>query len=191
MAIRDQLSNIVGKEIYSLVVDPKKKEKHFRYSVDLAIVERVYTARRMKSELDEARALTGNLSAAAQPRGGKREIEDSPAVDARISSSSNSAIAVKPTTFERPVVIAMRTIREWFDEHPEESSEGKRCRVEILLAASLAIGACILLANFAQSQEQSGNSGGLCGCGRPALPRRLPIHRRPPGIQKSATRARD
>ena len=47
LAIRDQLSNIVGKEIYSLVVDPKKKEKHFRYSVDLAIVERVYTARRI------------------------------------------------------------------------------------------------------------------------------------------------
>jgi hypothetical protein len=105
--IRTQLSIIVGDKIYDKT-KACKNEKDFRYGVNIALVSRAYLIRGLETEIDQSTQLSvqGAPGPAGQP-----STNGTPPPSAQFGFEKNTGVSVKPQTFERPIVIGIRTVR--------------------------------------------------------------------------------
>ena len=111
-AVRQQLSIVVGSQINDEIADKKTGKKTPRFSVELALINRVFLVRSF-----ETRLLRDSKS---DTTGGATSKEDG-APNATVSSSfkDSNAVIVPGTPLARPVVIGFKSIR-WVPQRSDQ-----------------------------------------------------------------------
>ncbi len=104
--IRRQLSIITGDDIFMKVKEGAAET--YRYEVNLALVSRVYLVRGIETDNSQDLEVGGKANAAAPAPGGSNA-----GADVAANDKTGFDTGLKPQTFERPIVIGMRTIRFW------------------------------------------------------------------------------
>jgi hypothetical protein len=110
--LRKQLSIIVGDKINDVVTDKTTGEKRHRFSVEIALVYRVFLARSIETRLREENAANADLHA-TPPKPGQGQANEStgPNAAAGFQHALSSNVIIPSTVFARPVVVGFRTVR--------------------------------------------------------------------------------
>jgi len=143
--LRKQLSIVIGANIYQKLKDEKTGQERWRYTIELALVNRVFLARAIETRSREASRIGGSASTpvaapgappAAQPGAGAAypppaaaapsppapqgdAVRPHPGVAAGFENASSMEVSIPTTVLPRPVAIGFKSVR-WVPQGDEQ-----------------------------------------------------------------------